>query len=88
MATSRSASALISDDLPTFGRPVIDEHQALAQPFAAPSVVQVGRHFASQGCQFTQHLRLDLRRKVLVREVDQCLLLCQQKTQPLCPAAI
>ena len=55
------------------------EHQPLAQPLAAPVIVRDARHLAPQRRQLGKHLRLDLGRQVLVREVDQRLLLRQQQ---------
>ena len=46
------------------------------------------RHLALQRRQLAEHLGLDLGRQVLVREIDQRLLLRQQQAQPIRPAAI
>ena len=64
------------------------EHQTFAQPLATTAIVQVPHHLAAQRRELGQHLRLGLGRQVLVREVDQCLLLRQQHAQPSRPAAI
>ncbi len=64
------------------------EHQALAQPLSAPSVVQMLGNPLRQRRKPGERQRLGFQRQVLAGEVDQRLLLGQQHAQPFGPVAV
>ena len=88
IATSRSASALIKVDFPTFGAPVMAKNKPSRSFSPRPASSRWARDFASDRAQGGEKLVLDLRRQVLVGKVDQRFLIGEDASQPVRPVLV